>query len=95
MSRSYKKFGVIKDNGGGKKYSKKLSHHRERVAVRTIISNIHTDNPAHVSNYNLIFPKHRPHELINPYDVCDWKWGTLYWGTDGMTKKDIRKYHMK
>ena len=84
----------MKDNGGGKKYSKKLSHHRERVAVRSLLTNVQeTISPFEVDS--TLFPKHRPHELINPYDVCDWKWGTLYWGTDGMTKADIRKYHMK
>ena len=96
MSRSRKKIPIIKDNGGGKKFYKKLSHRRERVSVRSLVSNLFIP----ISPFDIdstLFPKHRPQEHINQYDICDWKWSPIYthsWAKT-LTDKDIKIYYRK
>ena len=91
MSRSRKKVPMIKDSGGGKSYAKRLSHHRERASVGTLLQHAEV-------NDDVIFPEHRPHTLINQYDVCDWKWSPIYnnsWQLVSDTAEERDKFSRK
>lgn len=67
MSRSYKKNAIIKDNGQSHKYMKKKAHHTTRAKVRQVLTS--------GKEYDeLLFPTTKSKELVNQYDICDWKW---------------------
>lgn len=99
MSRSRKKHPVIKDNGQSHRYYKKKAHTIIRARVRNIISTIHLDNYKHVDNYNLLFPITKGNELVNQYDICDWKWSPIYthsWSEIyGEDNKRLQRYFRK
>lgn len=91
MSRSFKKFPIIKDNGQSHKKAKKAANQRTRTAIRNVMNNL---DPLE----DKIFPTARGLELTNQYDICDWKWSPLYntsWN-DYLTQKfEIKKFSRK
>ncbi len=62
MSRSYKKIGIVKDHNKG---SKQISKQKIRNAVNQKLRDINLDN-------DVVLPIER--EVVNSYDVCDYKW---------------------
>lgn len=98
MSRSFKKNAIIKDRGNG---MQKLAHHRTRMVVRNLLN-------SKIDYDDMLFPTKRSIELVNPWDICDWRllfpynrefWYYRFW-TDRflkkkITDKDLRKYKNK
>lgn len=88
MSRSRKKYGIIKDGGSwSKQYSNQKFRSRNKHALRSVIVSGDYDE-LQLFNRN---------ELVNQWDICDWK---SHWGGDqveweGMLKRFSRGYYRK
>lgn len=61
MSRSRKKHIIVKDKTG--RWYNKLIRRRNRVEVKQIA------NLTDMLEYNIS----QPYELVNPWDICDWR----------------------
>ena len=90
MSRSRKKVPMIKDNGKSHRYYKKQAHQTIRAKTRVLLGN---SKPYE----DLLFPTVKGNELVNAYDICDWKCSPIYthsWKVD-YTPENIRRYYRK
>lgn len=72
MSRSYKKNKIVKDGG---KSGKQVANRKFRKKVKNKLQN-------HIITEDTILPINKS-EVINDYDVCDWK---LFLGQKGFWK---------
>jgi hypothetical protein len=100
MSRSFKKNAILKDRGNGQQ---KLAHHRTRMVVRNLLN-------SGIDYDEMLFPTKRSIELIDPWDICDWRtilptqqefwyyfignWGTKLFKSK-ITDEDYRRYTRK
>lgn len=82
MSRSRKKHIIVKDKTG--RWYNKLIRRRNRVEVKQIA------NLTDMLEYNIS----QPYELVNPWDICDWRC-VIDPNDDFYSPKDIRKYCCK
>ena len=82
MSRSRKKHNVVKDKTG--RWYNKLIRRRNRIEVKQIA------NLTDMLEYNIS----QPYELVNPWDICDWKF-FIDKRDDMFTPDEIRKYCRK
>ncbi len=82
MSRSRKKHIIVKDKTG--RWYNKLIRRRNRVEVKQIA------NLTDMLEYNIS----QPYELVNPWDICDWRC-VIDPNDDFYSPKDIRRYCCK
>lgn len=84
MSRSRKKHIIVKDKTG--RWYNKLIRRRNRVEVKQIA------NLTDMLEYNIS----QPYELVNPWDICDWKFDyrNPRW-RDNHTPEELKRFCCK
>ena len=82
MSRSRKKHAIVKDKTG--RWYNKLIRRRNRIEVKQML--VLKD----ILEYNIS----KPYELVNQWDICDWKF-VINPNDNYYTPEDIRKYCRK
>lgn len=80
MSRSRKKFAIVKDHPG--RWYNKVIRRAQRLDVKKIMT------LADIMSYNIS----NPNEIVNQYDICDWK---FIYSKPYASKEDIDKVKRK